>query len=287
MASQETNPAEAIKLSKRGYVAIITISVPKKLNALTQRCYFRIATLLEEIAKDPDITVTVVTGTGHFFSAGADVTNRRIGADDASSDELRSELTKTFVAGNFHNTHAWYTHPKILITALNGPAVGISAANIAHSDFIFATPHAYLLTPFSSLGLVAEGGSSKAFVERLGLSKANEALLMSRKIGIDDLVKTGFVNAVFEEGGGDKKTGKGLDSNKFLERVLAEIDDKLGKHLNHYSLLKIKELIRKPSMPALDKAGVDEVVGGLDVFLKGLPQKEFARIASGQKRHKL
>ena len=173
------------------------------------------------------------------------------------------------------------------MTALNGPAVGISAANIAHSDFVYAAPHAYLLTPFSSLGLVAEGASSKAFVERLGLPKANEALLMSRKVGIDDLVKTGFVNAVFEEGGGDKKNGKGLDSNKFLERVIAEIDDKLGSHLNQNSLLGIKKLIRAPSRAAMDKAGVDEVMAGLDCFLKGAPQKEFARMASGEKRHKL
>lgn len=211
----------------------------------------------------------------------------RAAGEGMTSEQLRSELTKTFVANNFHNTHAWYSHPKILVTAMNGPAIGISAAYIAHSDFVYAAPHAYLLTPFSSLGLVAEGGASKALIERLGLPKANEALLMSRKIEIDDLVKTGFVNKVFEEGGGDKKSGKGINSDKFLERVLAEIDDKLGTHLNHYSLLKIKDMIRKPSRAALDQAGVNEVIGGLDVFMKGVPQKEFQRLASGEKRHKL
>ena len=170
---------------------------------------------------------------------------------------------------------------------MNGPAVGISAANIAHSDFVYAAPHAYLLTPFSSLGLVAEGGASKAFVDRLGQSKANEALMMSRKVAIDDLVRTGFVNGVFEEGGGDQKTGKGLDSNKFLERVIQEVEDKLGPHLNHYALLKIKALVKKPGRTQMDEAGVNELIGGLDVFMKGVPQGEFAKIASGQKRHKL
>jgi peroxisomal 3,2-trans-enoyl-CoA isomerase len=37
---------------------------------------------------------------------------------------------------------------------MNGPAVGLSAALIAHSDFGYA-PHGYILTPFSSLGLLA------------------------------------------------------------------------------------------------------------------------------------
>ena len=288
MAHQETNPDDAVKLTKRNYIAIITISVPGKLNALTQPCFFRIATLLNDIALDDAITVTVITGTGHFFSAGADVSQRRVGNDDnMNQEELRSQLTKNFLANNFHNTHAWYSHPKILVTAMNGPAIGISAANIAHSDFIYAAPHAYLLTPFSSLGLVAEGASSKALVDRLGLPKANQALLMSRKIEMDDLLKTGFVNNVFDDGGGDRKTGKGIDSEKFLERVLAEIDDKLGTHLNHYSLLRIKGMLRKPNMAAMDQAGVTEVVGGLDVLSKGVPQREFQRIASGEKRHKL
>ena len=283
---EPTDPLKAVQLTKRGYIAIITISVPQKLNALTQPCYFRIASLLNQIAEDPDITVTVVTGTGRFFSAGADVTSASTVQQD-DPDAMRAELNRTFLAGNMHNTKAWYSHPKILVTALNGPVVGISAANSAHSDFIYAAPHTYLLTPFTSLGLVAEGGASRAFAERLGIAKANEALLMSRKIGIDDLVKTGYVNKIFEDGGGDKETGKGIDSNKFLERVLAEIDDNLGKHLNHYSMLKVKELMRKSSRAELDKAGVDEVFGGLDVFMKGLPQKEFRRIASGEKKHKL
>lgn len=186
---------------------------------------------------------------------------------------------KNFVSNNLHITHAFYTHPKVLVTALNGPAVGLSAALIAFSDFIYAAPHAYILTPFSSLGLVAEGGASFAFVKRLGISKANEALIMSKKITLEELVHTGFVNKVFDVG---KKDGP-----EFLQEVLREVNDKLGDHLNGESLLQIKKLIRKPDMDALDRQGVDEVFGGLGRFLKGVPQEEFRKLASGEKKHKL
>ena len=186
---------------------------------------------------------------------------------------------KNFVSNNLHITHAFYTHPKILVTALNGPAVGLSAALIAFSDFIYAAPHAYVLTPFSSLGLVAEGNASFAFVKRLGISKANEALIMSKRITCEELVQTGFVNRVFDVGS--------KDSPRFLEEVLKEVDDRLGDHLNGESLVKIKALIRKPDMDALDRQGVEEVFGGLQRFLKGVPQEEFRKIASGEKKHKL
>jgi len=74
--------------------------------------------------------------------------------------DVRRETLKGFVANNLEITNAFYTHPKILITALNGPAIGLSAALISLSDFVYAAPHAFLLTPFTSLGLVAEGGAN-------------------------------------------------------------------------------------------------------------------------------
>ena len=61
--------SEPIIFSTKGKVAIITINLPKKLNALTQDLYYRIACLLREIATRDDINVTVLTATGRFFSA--------------------------------------------------------------------------------------------------------------------------------------------------------------------------------------------------------------------------
>jgi len=193
--------------------------------------------------------------------------------------DLRRHWLRSFVANNLEITNAFYTHPKILITALNGPAVGLSAALIAFSDFIYAAPHAFLLTPFSSLGLVGEGGASRAFVNRLGISKANEALIMSKRITAVELLQVGFVNKIFQ-------TEKD-EQEKFLNLVLEEIDDRLGDHLNSDSLVKMKALIRKPERDIMDSQTVAEVFGGLERFTAGIPQEEFRKLASGEKRHKL
>lgn len=187
---------------------------------------------------------------------------------------------RTFVLNNLEITHAFYTHPKILITALNGPVVGLTAALIALSDFIYAAPHAFLLTPFTSLGLVAEGGASVAFVQRLGIAKANEALLMSKRIMADDLLAVGFINKIIDVGDKDNDA-------KFLKEVLAEVDNRLGDHLNSESLLKMKALIRRPERESLDRQSVAEIFGGYERFMAGVPQEEFRKMASGEKRHKL
>ncbi|KAK0115923.1 hypothetical protein ONS95_012965 [Cadophora gregata] len=273
MSSSESSP---ISLELRGKIAVITIDKQHKLNALTQDEYYEIARYMREVAANDDITVTVLTAKGRYFSAGADVS---ISRELPEGTDIGKHWLRTFVSNNLNITHAFYTHPKILITALNGPAVGISAALIAFSDFIYCVPSTFLLTPFSSLGLVAEGGASRAFVQRLGISKANEALIMSKRIPAEELLQVGFVNKIFD-------CGKGEDE-KFRQLVFEEIENRLGDHLIGSSLTKIKALIRKPETDLMDAQGVAEVFAGLERFTAGIPQKEFQKVASGQKRHKL
>ncbi|KAI0527891.1 ClpP/crotonase-like domain-containing protein [Xylaria bambusicola] len=268
--------AEKIKVSYSGRIATITIDNEKKLGALDLEGYYALAKAMREVAARHDIYITILTGKGRYFSAGADVS---VGRSHPPGTDLYKEWLRSFVSNNLNITQAFYSHPKVLIVALNGPAVGLSAALTGFADFVYAAPHTFLLTPFSSLGLVAEGGASQAFVQRLGISKANEALIMSKRISVEELVATGYVNKVFE-------CEKG-DDEGFMRQVLHEVDDRLGEHLVGESLTGIKALIRKPEREILDRQTVAEVFAGLNRFTTGVPQGEFQKLASGQKRHKL
>ena len=63
--------ADSITLTYEDKIALITLNLPKKLNALTQDLYYRLATLLREVAARDDISITILTGTGRYFSAYA------------------------------------------------------------------------------------------------------------------------------------------------------------------------------------------------------------------------
>ncbi len=102
---------------------------------------------------------------------------------------------------------------------------------------------------------------------------------MSKRITAEELLQVGFVNKIFD-------CGKGEDE-KFRQLVFEEIDNRLGDHLIGDSLTKIKALIRKPDRDVLDTQGVAEVFAGLERFKSGIPQEEFRKLASGEKRHKL
>ncbi|KAF4977350.1 hypothetical protein FZEAL_6122 [Fusarium zealandicum] len=264
-----------IRLDYRGRVAVLTIENEHKLNSLGIMQYYDLAQKMREIATHDEVFITVILAKGRYFSAGADISFAK--NSPTSGPDLHKHWLQNFVAFNLNITHAFATHPKVLVVGLNGPVVGLTAALVAFADFIYCAPSAFLLTPFSSIGLVAEGGASRALVLRLGAARANEALLMSRRIEAVELERCGFVNRIFDEG----------DEGKFRERVLKEVDERLGEHLIGESLTEIKKLIRRPEMDVMHTQNVHEVFAGLERFMTGVPQQEFAKMASGAKRHKL
>ncbi|OGM46173.1 hypothetical protein ABOM_004844 [Aspergillus bombycis] len=184
-------------------VATVTLDKAQKLNALSHDDYYRLALVLREIAQKDELLATLLIGTGRFFStlrmpSGADIPRHCLPALVVNNINLESGRCLPLAS-------------KILVAALNGPVIGLSAALIAHPHLIFATPETYLLTPFSSLGIVTEGRSSIAFASSMGLSKAKEALLFSRWISIEELKQTGFVNQVFDTPGEGEIAGSGRD----------------------------------------------------------------------------
>lgn len=59
--------ADVVTVSYNGKIATITIDNPKKLNALDQDGYYRLASLMREVATHDEVFITVLTGSGGFL----------------------------------------------------------------------------------------------------------------------------------------------------------------------------------------------------------------------------
>lgn len=193
----------------------------------------------------------------------------------------RKAILAASLFNNIDLTRAFYTHPKILVVGLNGPVVGFPAALISFADFIYARPHAYLLLPFSSLGLAAEGGASRALRDRLGVAKAKEALMMSKRIPSDDLLACGFVNKILQPL--SQGSNAGADPLEFLKQVLKELDKDLGSHLSDSSLLSIKQQFFQDDRRTYEQTSVQEAYTAVEKMCAGVPQKQMQRIAAAKK----
>lgn len=63
------SPDQTVRVEYKGRIAIITIDNPKKLGALAGDGYYLLAKYMREVATHDEVVITVLTGTGGFFSA--------------------------------------------------------------------------------------------------------------------------------------------------------------------------------------------------------------------------
>jgi len=258
-------------------IATITLNRPRTLNALTAEDYEMLASSLREIDARDDVLVTIWQAQGNWFCAGTDVKSR----PDSSGLTLEN-IRQAYLSKVAHTTtdcgQALYSHRKILVAALNGPVMGIAAAFLGYFDFIFSLPHSWLSAPFTFLGIVAEGGSSVGFVNRMGLAKANEVLLWGKKKSAQELLDYGFINKIFPPGSVESF------HKAVRNHILEELDG-----LDPAALLVTKGLIRvglnEKNNP--DAVNLRESYAQAARFASGIPIDRFAKIARKEIKHKL
>lgn len=261
----------------RDQVAIITLNLPKELNALDSNQYLLLGTLIERADKEKDTVVTFIRSTGRYFSAGANVKSLTgTPPSEGTIEEVDYWLSK-FTARNAYLTTIFQDHSKVLVCALNGPVVGLSSALVSMCDFIYAkNEKVFLLAPFANLGLVTEGSCAATLVQRLGISVANEALLLSRPIFARRLESLGFVNKIYNV----------EDTEKFNDLVLEDFWNMI-KDLHFDSVRDIKKIIKSTYIQEWQSVNAQEVVGGLFKWLEHVPQTKFKKVAGRQLKHKL
>ena len=86
---------ENIKLEKEAGIATITLNRPDRLNLLNKGMINEIGKAVEEVGKDEDTVVVVITGAGErAFTAGIDV-NEMKDLEVSSAKEFISRLHHT------------------------------------------------------------------------------------------------------------------------------------------------------------------------------------------------
>ena len=181
-------------------IATITLARPHRMNAWTGRMHTEYRHSLARANADDGVRAIVVTGEGRAFCVGADAEAlaghvARGGYDSGTDDAIaqpgygvRPEFDATFA---YH-----FGLDKPIIAAINGPAAGVGLVLACYADLRFAASGVNLSTAHGKLNLPAEYGLSWLLPRLIGLTRANELLLSSRKFTTDEAFDLGLVNAV-------------------------------------------------------------------------------------------
>ncbi|KAH7406192.1 peroxisomal d3,d2-enoyl-CoA isomerase-like protein [Phaeosphaeria sp. MPI-PUGE-AT-0046c] len=254
-----------IDFTIKGQIGIIKFNRPKALNSFGGSLIPSTIAALRLLNDHPDTIFTVITGEGRFFSAGADVK----GIASNGTDEFDNVAAKKLsFLGRFNYAtellRSMIDHRKVLILALNGPAVGGGAAWFPGiADIVLASNTAWLQCPFSALGLVPENGSALSFAQSMGIHRANDFLMFGRKLSAQELLDAGMYNYVWDATG-----------DEFQSKVVSFLNEQL-KVNDGKSMIEMKRLQNAPIRDARLIAVVNAVDALAERFVEDAPKKRF------------
>ena len=166
MAGGEPDKPDSVVLTRReGAVATVLMHQPDSLNSFTPELRAGLAEALKEAAGDRSVRAIVLGGSGRFFSAGANLKRGTVGAESIR-DILVSEYKPVF--------DAIKQAPQPVIAAVQGGAAGIGMSLAVACDLVVMEENAFLLCPFSSIGLIPDGGSTWTLTRAIGQRAAFE-----------------------------------------------------------------------------------------------------------------
>ena len=146
------------------------------------------------------------------FDAG--ISNRQ--KDFKNDGEKKIYWVKEFAIG-IELVRSMIDHKKVLVLALNGPAVGAGASWFQGiSDVFFAAEGAWLQVTFSQMGLIPETGAAINWAQSMGVHRANDWLMFGGKATVEELQKMGLVNQIWPKEGFHEKV------HDYLKEMLRE-----------------------------------------------------------------
>jgi cyclohexa-1,5-dienecarbonyl-CoA hydratase len=192
-----------IVLSKKEGIATLTINRPP-LNVMDRDTLVELNTALEQLAKDDEVRVLLLRGSGNkAFSAGVEVKDH-IGE---KMPKMMNEFCRIF--------QLLRSLGKPSIAVVNGVALGGGCELVAGCDMAIASEKAALGQPEIKLGGLAPA-AAPLFPRLMGEKKAFELLVLGETISAREAERIGLVNKVVPEEELDRAAEE--LARKFLEK---------------------------------------------------------------------
>ena len=199
---------EALRYDVGDNILTITLNRPEKLNAFNYQMQNDLIKAFDEADKDDNVKAVIVTGEGRGFCAGADLS---AGAETFDFDN-RSDRNDKKGAVSETGSIDW-SNPNIrdggglvtlrifdclkpVISACNGPAVGVGVTMQLAMDIRLASEDARYGFVFARRGLVPEACSSWFLPKIVGISQALEWVYSGRVFSAEEALKGGLIRSI-------------------------------------------------------------------------------------------
>jgi enoyl-CoA hydratase/carnithine racemase len=187
-------PYKEIRYDIVGGVLTITLDRPEQLNAFTTTMMNELLDAFDRADADDAVRAVVLTGAGRAFCAGADLSSGadafyRDGEGDAASIDQHRDGGGLVVLRIFESK-------KPVISAINGPAVGVGVTMTLPTDIRIASSAARMGFVFARRGIVPEACSTWFLPRLVGMGRAAEWVFTGRVFPAEEALAAGLVSRV-------------------------------------------------------------------------------------------
>jgi enoyl-CoA hydratase/carnithine racemase len=192
---------ETILLDIEDGIATLTLNRPDKLNAFTGQMMVDMMQAFDITDADDAVRAVIVTGAGRGFCAGADLsaggsTFDRSGPQDPTREAGR--VGDVLRDGGGRLTLRIFDSLKPVISACNGPAVGVGVTMQLAMDIRLASTEARYGFVFARRGLNPEAASSWFLPHLVGVQTALEWCYTGRVFPASEAKERGLVRSLHE-----------------------------------------------------------------------------------------
>ncbi len=182
-----SDDAGAIRCERQpGRIAIVTIDRPRALNACSRAMWRDLAGTWDELMRDDEVSVVVLTGAGdRAFSAGVDLKEMAGREQEPSPYQPPPRLLENW------DQEFW----KPIVCAINGLALGSGFSLMLATDVRIASEHATFAMPQVRLGLLS-GHATQLLPRFLSYPLAMELLLTGETLTARRALEIGLINRV-------------------------------------------------------------------------------------------
>jgi enoyl-CoA hydratase len=174
-------------------VALVTINRPEVFNATNDRLHWELTQIWPDIDRDPKVRVAVVTGAGdRAFSAGGDLSD--IEDRDNLPAEERFDAYMRVMKEAQEVVYTIVNCDKVIISAINGVAVGAGLAVALLADISIMAEEARLTDGHVRLGVAAGDHACIIWPLLCGMAKAKYYLLTCDFIDGREAERIGLVS---------------------------------------------------------------------------------------------
>jgi 2-(1,2-epoxy-1,2-dihydrophenyl)acetyl-CoA isomerase len=193
-----------VEVADAGHVRTITLNRPEKKNALNNALAWGVVEAIDEAARDDNVWVVALTGSGDAFCAGLDLSGPAGGDRFHPMSPQSAQLDDITWGGQFLLAIRKRCD-KPVVGGINGVAVGAGLGLAMATDVRIIARGARLLAGYTRIGGSPDAGVTITLPQAMGYERALRFMMENRTVNGEEAVALGMAGELVDD---DKLTSR-------------------------------------------------------------------------------